>query len=119
MVRIPWFTRCVPVGWMVCAATFILQREYRSLPELTENSSRSLGLTTDGELESFGKILSMEVFNSLLSLKFGVIVCPIFTILPFRIQTEGEVGLVHIATSLVPLPLVSGVEPLTPVLLTL
>ena len=39
--------------------------------------------------------------------------------LPFRIQTEGGVGLLQIATALVPLPLEAGLYPSILVMLTL
>ena len=73
----------------------------------------------DGPLESLDNLLSMEVWNSLVSLKFGVLVCPMFPILPLQIQKNGGVGLVQIAREPVTLPLPTRLDPLISVLLTL
>ena len=66
-------------------------------------------MTTYGALESLENILSMEACNSMVSLNFGVVVNPIFRMLPFQIQSEGGVGLVKLVTALVLLSLKSGV----------
>ena len=63
----------------------------------------------DGPLESLDNLLSMGACNSLVSLKFGLVVYPIFPIIPSQIKTEGVFGLVQLATALVPLPLASEV----------
>ena len=60
----------------------------------------------------------MEAFNSLVSVKFGVVVCHKFPMLSFHLKTEGGIVLVQLATALVTLTLEYGVEPLTLVLLT-
>ena len=61
----------------------------------------------------------MKVCNSLLSIKYGVVVYPIFLMLPLQMQSEDGVGLGKLSTSLVPLTLESGLDTLIPVLLTL
>ena len=63
--------------------------------------------------------MSMEACNSLVYLKFGVLVWPIFTMLPLQKQIEGGVVLGHLTTSLFTPTLLSVVEPSTIVLLTL
>ena len=60
----------------------------------------------------------MEAFNLLFSLKFGVVVYRTFPMLPFQLKTEVGVGIVQIATALVPLSLAARLEPLTPVKIT-
>ena len=93
MVGIPWIKCFGPMGWTVSAVMLFLQQEYRYLPELTDNSSRSIGLLTDGTLEPLENIISMQACNSLVSLKFGVLFYPIFPMLSFQLHTEDGVGL--------------------------
>ena len=80
----------------------------------------------NGAIGSLVKILSMGEFNSLVSLMFVVVVCHIFLMIIFQITDGGVVvgGLGYIApvpispsTALV--SLVNGVEPSTPVLMTI
>ena len=61
----------------------------------------------------------MEVCNSMVLLKEGILVCSIFPILAFQIQTESGLELTQIEKELVPLPLAAGIHPLIPVLITL
>ena len=62
----------------------------------------------------------MEVCNSLLSLKDGLVPLTVYPILPIillHIKTEGGFGLGQIATALVPLTLEDGVDPWIPPLI--
>ena len=68
-----------------------LTARVRSLLELTEDSSEIIVLSTDSALESLEHFLSMEVFDSLVFLKFGLVVCRMFTMLTFQFKTEGWV----------------------------
>ena len=73
----------------------------------------------DGALKSLDKLLSMKAFNSMVSMKFGVVVCHIFPMMPFQLKTKGGVELGQLATALVPMPLVAMVEPSMTILLAL
>ena len=90
------------------------------IPPITVGEFITEYLTTNGRhIRIIIKLLLREAFNSLVSLKFGVVVCRIFPMLSFQLKKESGVVLVQLEKALVPLPLSYGVEPLAPVLITL
>ena len=82
-------------------------------------------MLADGALRSLVNLLSMGAFNSLVYLRFGLVVFRILPMLLFHIKECGEQWGGMVQTELVPLPstalvtLVTRVEPSTPFLLTL
>ena len=63
--------------------------------------------------------MSMELFNSLVSLEDAVVVYPILPKLPFHIQTDNGFEMGQTATEIVPLTLAFGLDPSIRVLLHL
>ena len=80
----------------------------------------------DGAIGSLVNFLSMGALNYLVSMRFGVLVCHMFQMLLSH-STEGgdqrgllgQTALIPLSQSTALVPLVTGVEPSTPVLLIL